>query len=148
MMVVGNAAANILILYDGERACADQVRHRRRRSHRQDLHTCQVGPPRRSFVENKFPKDYEPTVFDNLTTTIKIDGKIINLGLWYPLQHLGTLPDRRNSEDYARSPTQEPMSFSSPSLLLTPPPSPMPAKKYSNCHLVVSRDLERCPFRS
>ena len=35
-----------------------------------------------SYVENKFPKDYEPTVFDNLTTTIKIDGKIINLGLW------------------------------------------------------------------
>ena len=35
-----------------------------------------------SYAENKFPKEYEPTVFDNLTTTLKIDNNIINLGLW------------------------------------------------------------------
>ena len=35
-----------------------------------------------SYYQNKFPKDYEPTVFDNSTATIKVDGRIINLGLW------------------------------------------------------------------
>lgn len=35
-----------------------------------------------SYSLNKFPKEYEPTVFDNSTTSVKIDGKIINLGLW------------------------------------------------------------------
>ena len=35
-----------------------------------------------SYTENKFPTGYEPTVFDNFSTTLKIDNKIINLGLW------------------------------------------------------------------
>ena len=55
---------------------------RRRRRNWQDLHPREVRSLPRSYAENKFPKDYEPTVFDNLTTTLKIDNKIINLGLW------------------------------------------------------------------
>eukprot|EP00919_Chromeraceae_sp_WS-2016_P009228 GHVR01021747.1.p1 GENE.GHVR01021747.1~~GHVR01021747.1.p1 ORF type:complete len:104 (+),score=9.12 GHVR01021747.1:16-327(+) len=35
-----------------------------------------------SYSENKFPTEYEPTVFDNFATTLKVDGKIVNLGLW------------------------------------------------------------------
>jgi Ras-related C3 botulinum toxin substrate 1 len=35
-----------------------------------------------SYTENRFPTEYVPTVFDNRTTTIRIDNRIVNLGLW------------------------------------------------------------------
>jgi GTPase SAR1 family protein len=46
------------------------------------MHSGQVEVSPLSYAENKFPKEYEPTVFDNLTTTLKIDNHIISLGLW------------------------------------------------------------------
>lgn len=93
------------------------------------MHPRQVVLRTLSYVENKFPKDYEPTVFDNLTTTIKIDGKIINLGLWYCWTYLGTLLARKSSDDLDRLHTLAQTSLSSLSQLLTLRPLPTLAKK-------------------
>ena len=35
------------------------------------------------YVEKKCPQEYQATIFDNKTTTLKIDYKLVNLGLWY-----------------------------------------------------------------
>ena len=35
-----------------------------------------------SYVSDEFPREYVPTIFDNKTTTIKLDNHIIHLGLW------------------------------------------------------------------
>ena len=42
------------------------------------------------FVNNKFPEDYTPTVFDNQVKTIFCDGREIKLALW----------DTAGQEDY------------------------------------------------
>lgn len=34
------------------------------------------------YTTNKFPTDYIPTIFENYSASITIDGKKINLGLW------------------------------------------------------------------
>ena len=45
-----------------------------------------------SYIENRFSVDYVPTVFDNFTTGVEVDGRLINFALW----------DTEGQEEYAR----------------------------------------------
>lgn len=35
-----------------------------------------------SYSKDEFPTIYVPTVFDNYTTKLNVEGRVVNLGLW------------------------------------------------------------------
>jgi len=58
-----------------------------------------------SFALGEFPKEYEPTIFENYVAEIRLDGKAVQLALW----------DTAGQEEYERL---RPMSYSKSHVIL------------------------------
>ncbi|KAJ8291630.1 GTP-binding protein rho2 [Rhodotorula toruloides] len=57
------------------------------------------------FAMGEFPREYEPTIFDNFVAEIRLDGKAVQLALW----------DTAGQEDYERL---RPLSYSKSHVIL------------------------------
>ncbi|KDQ11240.1 hypothetical protein BOTBODRAFT_35540 [Botryobasidium botryosum FD-172 SS1] len=58
-----------------------------------------------SFATGEFPKEYEPTIFENYVAEIRLDGKAVQLALW----------DTAGQEEYERL---RPLSYSKANVIL------------------------------
>eukprot|EP00904_Undaria_pinnatifida_P007068 jgi/Undpi1/3491/HiC_scaffold_16.g06863.m1 len=115
-----------------------------------------------SYTTNAFPGEYIPTVFDNYSANVMVDGKPINLGLWdtagqedydrlRPLSYpqtgipfilVGTKLDLRDDQDAVKrlaERRQTPISFSEAQGLATE----LDAYRYLECSALTQHGLKQ-----